>query len=292
MSLNTIIKNRYFIATAATLIGGFIGFEICKKISKKESVNESADISENEETNVSKLNDELKISEIRRCTREAETDAWIDNCHWLLQEFSQYISYTEELLNGSRDNNYSRFLLGIADDIEEKYINNHRHNRYAYLNCDVPSIPSAVDNWMDEQQENLKYDSLVNEESDDHPLDDDEDDAHLVKVMDDAAVKNIIAENGYNKESNKNPKLIKGEEYGEIFSYDQNTLYFYRDDGVLATDDDEIIENPEEILGDALDKYSFRDNTEPAIYVRNYKLETDFEILKMNDSYKNAVLGD
>jgi hypothetical protein len=289
MSLNTIIKNRYFITAAATLIGGFIGFTICKKISKKENAKELADISENEETNISKLNDELKISEIRRCAREAETDAWIDNCHWLLQEFAQYVSDTEELLNNG-DSNYSKFLLGVADDIEEKYINNHRHNRYAYLNSDVPSIPSIIDNWMDEQ-ENLADDSLVDEANDDHPLDDDEDDVHLVKVMDDAAVKNIIAENGYDKESNKKPKLIKGEEYGEIFTYTQNTLYFYRDDGVLATDDDEIIEDPEEILGDALDKYGFRDNTEPAIYVRNYKLETDFEVLKMNDSYKNAVLG-
>ena len=304
MSLTTIVKSRYFTTTLAIIAGGLIGFGVCKQISKNKQTEEVNDISTNEEksfSDFSEFNDSLKASEFRCCTREAEKDAWVDNCYWLLQEFAQYVSDTEwyisswikgEKYNSNNESDYAKFLLKNADDIKEAYLDDRRHNRYAYLNKEVPSIQKIFDDWMKDQHvEPPKKVEPIPFDDDDHPLDDDEDDIHLVKVMDDAAVKNIIAENGYDKESNKKPKLIKQEDYGEIFNYTADTLYFYRDDGILTTDDDEIIEDPEEILDDALDKYGFRDNNESAIYVRNYKLETDFEILKMNDSYQKAVLG-
>lgn len=299
MSFTTIVKSRYFTTTLAIIAGGLIGFGVCKQMTKSKQVDEAKDIS-NEEKSVSEFNDSLKTAEVQRCTKEAEKDAWIDNCHWLLEEFAQYISDTEwyisswikgEKYNSNNESDYAKFLLKTADDIKEAYLNDRRHNRYSYLNKEVPSIQMLFDEWMKDQNMEPQKVEPIQFDEDEHPLDDDEDDIHLVKVMDDAAVKNIIAENGYDKESNKKPKLIKQEDYGEIFNYTASTLYFYRDDGILTTEDDEIIEDPEEILDDALDKYGFRDNNESAIYVRNYKLETDFEILKMNDSYQKAVLG-
>ncbi|MDO4378317.1 MAG: hypothetical protein Q4C64_04085 [Erysipelotrichia bacterium] len=118
---------------------------------------------------------------------------------------------------------------------------------------------------------------------DDHPYDNDEDDHPLVKVMDDAAVDSIIKKS--------KPKLIKVEDFGEIFTYDTETLYLYRDDSILADENDDIIENEDELIGDCLDKFNFRDSNETSIYVRNDRLRTDYEILKVNGSYRDDVIG-
>ncbi len=87
----------------------------------------------------------------------------------------------------------------------------------------------------------------------------------------------------------REPKIIKAEDFGIDPMYTCETLYFYQDDGVLATDnDDEIIGNNntdfdevEALIGSALDKYGFRDNDEGAIYVRNFARNTDYEIIKI-----------
>lgn len=92
------------------------------------------------------------------------------------------------------------------------------------------------------------------------------------------------------QESNKKPKIVSKEEFDspEYEYYDKVTLYFYKDDEVLATEDDEVIEDPFKYVGDALDKYGFRKNSENVIYVRNYRLVCDYEIDKVDNAFADA----
>lgn len=89
------------------------------------------------------------------------------------------------------------------------------------------------------------------------------------------------------RNSGKPPKIVsKGEYDSEEFEHhDKVTLYYYSEDQVLATEDDEVIEDPRLQIGDALDKYGFRNNDEEAIYVRNYSLMTDYVIEKLDYAY-------
>lgn len=86
--------------------------------------------------------------------------------------------------------------------------------------------------------------------------------------------------------SKTGPKLIKAEEYGADSSLQQITLYLYSD-GTLANEEEEAIEVDiwRRMIGDALDKFGFRDSNEQTIYVRNRKFGADFEIVKVHASY-------
>jgi hypothetical protein len=85
------------------------------------------------------------------------------------------------------------------------------------------------------------------------------------------------------------PKLISAEEFSENNLMDKETLYFYFGDGVLTTADDEIVDDPENLVGDALTKYGFNTNDEKVIYVRNVRIDTDFEIQKVDSLYSDMA---
>ena len=78
------------------------------------------------------------------------------------------------------------------------------------------------------------------------------------------------------------PKLITFEAFDNEYRgvYEKETLYYYVYDDVLATEDEEEVTDVASLVGDALDKFGFRDNNEEVIYVRNFVLMTDYEIIK------------
>lgn len=98
----------------------------------------------------------------------------------------------------------------------------------------------------------------------------------------------VLSSNGYVKYSDisspgegtdvfgDQPYVISPESFGMRRGYDTVSLIYYTD-GVLATDNDEIIENVDEVIGDALD--SFGEYEDDAVHVRNDAMQTDFEIL-------------
>lgn len=94
--------------------------------------------------------------------------------------------------------------------------------------------------------------------------------------------------------SGKKPKLIIREEFysPEYEHHNKSTLYYYKEDEILATEDDEIIREPEKYIGDALDKFGFRNNDEEVIYVRNFDWECDYEIDKLEGAYTDNKWSD
>ena len=74
------------------------------------------------------------------------------------------------------------------------------------------------------------------------------------------------------------PYVISPDEFGEKDGYENVTLTYYAD-GVLTDYFDNVISNVDEVVGfDSLDHFGEYD--EDAVFVRNEKMETDYEILR------------
>lgn len=96
--------------------------------------------------------------------------------------------------------------------------------------------------------------------------------------------KNLDTENRPSIVSDK-PYVISPEEFGEMDDYERIVL-MYHTDGVLTDEDREIIDDPDEIVGkDYADHFGKYDS----VYVRNDKRKSDYEILKVLDSYDDIL---
>lgn len=71
------------------------------------------------------------------------------------------------------------------------------------------------------------------------------------------------------------PYVITEDEFGE-FGNDEETLIFYAD-GVLATEDDDPIDDVKELIGNCLNEFGEYDER---LYVRNQEREIDYIILR------------
>ena len=90
---------------------------------------------------------------------------------------------------------------------------------------------------------------------------------------------NLLRKSGYNGPEKKDPiYTIAPDEFGEDEeNYEQVSLMFYADD-VLCDENDEVMEDRENYIGDALNHFG---EWEPdAVYVRNELLHIEYEILK------------
>lgn len=127
------------------------------------------------------------------------------------------------------------------------------------------------------------YSKVVQE----YTADEDEDPAESESPSDDIPedVENYLDGKRDSETPRREPRLIKYEDFGELPYYDKITLLYYMDDEVVTTEDDEIIPNPEELLGDALTKFGFNKNDERVIFVRNEKRNTDYEVDKVFAAY-------
>lgn len=75
-------------------------------------------------------------------------------------------------------------------------------------------------------------------------------------------------------------------------SYDKISLTYYDGDGVLTDDREEPVNDINKIIGDDATSSFGLDPTEPdVVYVRNNRIKTDFEIVRVMDAYTEAVLG-
>lgn len=99
----------------------------------------------------------------------------------------------------------------------------------------------------------------------------------------------IITENSYassDKTADK-PYVIPPEEFGEMESYVPESLTYYAD-GVLADEDDKIIDDVEDVVGADFYKH-FGEYEDDSVFVRNDSKKHDYEILKDFRLYSDVV---
>lgn len=77
-------------------------------------------------------------------------------------------------------------------------------------------------------------------------------------------------------------EIIDPVEYGEEDGFDAKS-WMYWADGVLTNEHDEIVDEPESLIGDALKH--FGDIEEDSVYVRNRANNTDYEILRSEKEF-------
>lgn len=87
----------------------------------------------------------------------------------------------------------------------------------------------------------------------------------------------------------KQAKLITYEDFDLGFhQFDKDTLYYYSENDTLVTEDEELVENENIVIGNCLDKYDFRHSDEDVIYVRSYNMRTDYEIRKVRSIFSGV----
>lgn len=92
------------------------------------------------------------------------------------------------------------------------------------------------------------------------------------------------------RENAKEPYTITEDEFSNTYiHYDKLTLFYYSFDDVLIDEDEDILDDPEAVVGDGLSRIG---EVEPdTAYIRNDKYGTDYVIIKLNKSYAESVLG-
>lgn len=115
-----------------------------------------------------------------------------------------------------------------------------------------------------------------------HPVDSNEDEGLLTNEL--------LAEEAHDRHqnvmsnvTNVKPRIISIQAVGDLPpETDHRTLEYYTEDGVLCEEDSqEPIDSPEQLIGDALEKYGFADNGEDCIFVYNASIDTCYEITKI-----------
>ena len=83
------------------------------------------------------------------------------------------------------------------------------------------------------------------------------------------------------------PYVIPPGEFGELHGYQERSLIYFKDK-VLTDDDYELVEDVDDIVGlDSLNH--FGEYEDDSVFVRNDRLETDYEILLDSRNYSDAV---
>jgi hypothetical protein len=101
-------------------------------------------------------------------------------------------------------------------------------------------------------------------------------------------------EETHEAESPINPdiRISSQDEWVENHGYARDTITYYEEDDTLCDQNEGIISVPEDVIGpDALLNFG-KDSQDPdIIYVRNTKTHTDYEVIRVHNSYQRLVLG-
>lgn len=99
--------------------------------------------------------------------------------------------------------------------------------------------------------------------------------------------KNEKSEDVKEKADTTRPYLIPPEKMGENEDYDTISYTYFKEDGIVADDCLDIVENIEETIGfESLSK--FGEYEDDAVHIRNDILKCDYEVLLSYESYDSA----
>lgn len=75
-------------------------------------------------------------------------------------------------------------------------------------------------------------------------------------------------------------------------TYDKITLYYYNQDDTLSGEDDEVVTDVESLIGaDGLLCFGSLSDDPDIVYIRNEQLMIDYEVINIDNSYQEAILG-
>lgn len=101
-----------------------------------------------------------------------------------------------------------------------------------------------------------------------------------------ALVSNYTSEEGGSTILVKEPYVISPYDFGELDDFHQIELTYYADD-ILEDDEGNIVKDVDELIGSKA-LYTFGEYEDDAVFVRNERLRTDFQILKDYRTFADA----
>lgn len=84
---------------------------------------------------------------------------------------------------------------------------------------------------------------------------------------------------------------VTEEEMETYDNFEDIDLTYYAEDDILCDDQEQVIEDPEAIIGDALTKFGAKSGYPDTVYVINKRVRAIFEVLMVEGSYQEIVLG-
>ena len=260
------IKN-IMIFTGGIGVGGLAGYIFCKKTLEDKY---RMDVEDNRQYYLEKL-EELGVMEegFEAETMEEEYDEE--------DEEEQEDDSPEQALireyKGTPKLNYSKPSLDELKRAIKAGVKNVPFPTATGVSAVVPSNGEESLGEVDEDDEETEY----------VPSDDPEYEAEL-----EARAEEYAKRRSENMKSGE-PYLIEPEEYVDgPEDYDRQALYYYAKDRTLCEDDDQEVEEEEACVG--LDYEDVLD-MQTTCWVRNDRLRVLYEIHRINDSYKEAVLN-
>jgi hypothetical protein len=136
------------------------------------------------------------------------------------------------------------------------------------------SVPKSAD----EIAESTKKDDEEAKDDDEPDVLDEYDDVASAYRSDDGGKENI--------RDMLRPHYIPFEDFG-TFGYKTETLVYYAD-GVVADEWDNVVDNPKDLIGDDIDEH-FDDYEGDAVYIRNDRKKTDYEVCRDLQTFANAM---
>ena len=143
------------------------------------------------------------------------------------------------------------------------------------------STDDESDTWPDGSVKQISWEELedLDEEDDDFTEEDLDEYLHLTS--------NYTDEKGGAESMAKAPYVISPYDFGELDGYNQIELTYYEGDDTLEDEEYNIITDREELLGPKA-LLTFGEYEDDAVFVRNERLCTDFQILKDYRKYTEA----
>lgn len=174
-----------------------------------------------------------------------------------------------------------------SNDSKKGVENNTVGNGSGHDNVDLNKIRDRVNrNW--EQTSN--YASMY---SNPEPEDVDHDENYSSEALTREEIEEEETFDDYQNNKGRKPKIISLEDFSSFPpSVDTAVLYYYRYDDILVDENDEVIDEPERLIGDSLIKYGWDESDEVLMFVMNYDLNTAYEIHKIFGSFNFPNLNE
>lgn len=88
------------------------------------------------------------------------------------------------------------------------------------------------------------------------------------------------------------PYIISDEEFLENeLEHAQSRIFYYDEDAVVAYESDVIMTDAEEVLDLDNLKFGYGSSDRNVVYIRNVRIEMDFQVLRVSGSYSKTVAG-
>lgn len=97
----------------------------------------------------------------------------------------------------------------------------------------------------------------------------------------------------HQKNRDRAPIIISAEAAGDLpVGYREEPLYLFMGCGTVTDDFDNVVEDPELLLGDCLTKYGFsdEDNDEDMIFVQNFALDIVYTVQKVEGCFQDESM--